>query len=271
MEQKLPGVYAAKKKDKTQYYRASLTYRRKHISLGSFDTMETAHRAYTDALSLLKESSLRIDDHGTCGTPLSFEKWVCLVNLRDNKLYIHTPIYLRPKFFYYYLDETHVLKFDIDDLFYYSSHKIMRRNGHLFVADYGMQVNILSRYGIKNHAVAGRDYRFINGDPMDFRYENIDIINRYYGVQQKEVNGKTVYRVKIHINGDFLVGTYSSEPEAAIAYNKAADILKKAGVTCQYNTNYIDNMSPAVYADIYSRVSISPKILNFEPISRNNL
>ena len=55
----------------------------------------------------------------------------------------------------------------------------MRRGGHLFVADYGMQVNIASRYGIKNFAVENRDYRFVNGNDHDFRYANIEILNTY--------------------------------------------------------------------------------------------
>ena len=41
----LPGVYAAVKKDQTPYYRASLSYAGKHISLGSYDTEELAHQA----------------------------------------------------------------------------------------------------------------------------------------------------------------------------------------------------------------------------------
>lgn len=42
----------------------------------------------------------------------------------------------------------------------------MRRGGHLFVADYGMQVNILNRYGIKNYAVKDKDYIFVMVTPM---------------------------------------------------------------------------------------------------------
>ena len=84
-----------------------------------------------------------------------------LINFRDNGIYFGTPIYARPKFFYYYLSPVDVLKFDIDDLFYYSSRKIMKRGEHLFVADYGMQVNILNRYGIRSFAVAGKDYLFL--------------------------------------------------------------------------------------------------------------
>lgn len=73
------------------------------------------------------------------------------MNFRDNGVYIKTPIYLRRNYFEYFLSPTLILKFDIDDLFYYSSHRIQKRGGHLFVSDYGMQYNILSRYGIKSH------------------------------------------------------------------------------------------------------------------------
>ena len=40
------GVYETTKKDGTPSYRASFTYKGKHISLGSFPTKEGAHRAY---------------------------------------------------------------------------------------------------------------------------------------------------------------------------------------------------------------------------------
>ena len=53
----------------------------------------------------------------------------------------------------------------------------MKRGNHYFVADYGLQVNILNRYGIRNYSVRNRDYRFINGDETDFRRQNIEIIN----------------------------------------------------------------------------------------------
>ncbi len=39
------GVYAATKKDGTQYYRSSITFKSKHISLGSFPTETEAARA----------------------------------------------------------------------------------------------------------------------------------------------------------------------------------------------------------------------------------
>ena len=49
-----------------------------------------------------------------------------------------------------------------------------------------------------------------NGDALDFRYSNIEIINQYAGVQRKEsASGQVQYQTKIHVNGDFIVGTYA--------------------------------------------------------------
>ncbi len=62
--------------------------------------------------------------------------------------------------------------------------RFSKKNGYLFVNDYGMQVNILSRYGIKNFAVKDKDYYFKDGDCMNFRYHNIVVINPYYGVEK---------------------------------------------------------------------------------------
>lgn len=212
----MKGVYQAAKKNGTVYYRASITYRRKHISLGGFDTMSQANAAYLEADRLLNREPLGINQYQET-SPLPFEKWVIIINFRDNGIYLGTPIYARPKFFYYYLSPTDVLKFDIDDLFYYSSRKIMKRDGHLFVADYGMQVNILNRYGIRNFAVAGKDYLFLNDDDSDFRHENLAIINRYQGVSQVTYKGKRKYRARINVPGYYIVGYYPSEIDAAIA------------------------------------------------------
>ena len=201
-----------------------------------------------------------MSDYTAAGKPLSYDKWVILINLRDNGIYFKTPIYLYRRYFvYHYNEETH-LKFDADDLFYYSNHKIMKRGGHLFVADYGMQVTLTSRYGIKPHAVEGRDYRFVNGDSTDFRYGNLELINRYTGVTSEEKNGKSFYLAKIHINGDFIIGRYSTEEEAAVAYNRAADYLNKKGLEKNYTRNYIDSLSDAEYRAIYDRIQLPPNI-----------
>ena len=262
MKQRLSGVYTAKRKDGTTYFRASLTYRNKHISLGSYDQEQEAHETYLCGLQLLSDSSCTLDDYDV-SSPLSFSKWVSLINFRDNGIYMNTPIYIRPRFFYYYFSPSDFFIFDMDDLFYYASRKISHRGGHYFVADYGMQINIMSRYGIKNYAVENRDYRFINGNRHDLRYENIEILNRYNGVCAISQKGKPRYQVKIHVKGNVTVGTYATEAEAAIAYNKAIDLLKKAGVDKAYTPNYMEGMSPAVYADLYASVKVSARLYNY--------
>lgn len=265
------GVFPAIRKNGETYFRSSLTYKSKHISLGSFNTPEEAHSAYKEGIHLLNSPQTALDSY-TSSSPLPFEKWVSLINFRDNGIYISNPIYMGQRFFYYYLSPSHVLKFDLDDLFYYSSHKIMCRGNHYFVADYGLQVSIVSRYGIKSYAKQGRDFCFINGDPTDFRRENLEIINIYHGVtREHKKNGQYLYTARIHIKGNFIVGRYSSEWEAAIAYNKAIDILKKNGVTKNYTANYIDGIAPRKYAEIYNSVTVSPKIVNYRPtISPSN-
>ena len=257
----LPGVYSAQKKDGSQYYRSSFTYRNKHISLGSYSTEEEAHQAYLTALSLIHTPSITIDDYQQKKQQLDFTKWVVLINFRDNGIYFKTPIYLKKSYFLYYLSANKILKFDVDDLFFYSHHSIMQRGGYLFVADYGMQINIQSRYGIKNFAVKGRDYLFKNGDDTDYRYENIEIINRYHGVFKKQ-NG-LVYEARIHINGDFIIGKYKSEAEAAVAYNKAAMILKEKNIEKNYPLNYIDDLDSIGYASLLNKVRISNKIRTY--------
>lgn len=263
------GVYLSYKKDKTPYYRASITFNNKHISLGSYEDAKSAGDAYLEANEILHNKNaayINITDYHTNykinKSFLSFEKWIILVNFRDTGIYFKTPIYLIKKFFLYFLNINKPLIFDVDDLFYYSNHKIMSRNGYLFVNDYGMQTSILSRYGIKSHAVCNKDYYFSNDDHSDYRYGNIVIVNKYFGVQELIKNGRPLYKVKIHINGDYIVGRYATEKEAAIAYNKAADLLKSKGLNKNFPSNYIDAISSIEYAAIYNAVKISKRIRN---------
>lgn len=259
----LPGVFIAYKKNKTAYFRASITYRNKHISLGSYDLEITAHQAYLQALDILSNTSVTLANLDTDPGPLLFEKKVTLLNFRDNHIYFKNPIYLKQNYFLYYISPHDELKFDADDLFYYSSHKIMRRKGHLFVSDYGMQVNILSRYGIRNFAVAGRDYRFVNGDPSDFRYSNLEIINPYYGVTRIIRQNTVLFKAQIHIIGSHVIGIYSTQEEAAVAYNKAVDTARHYGIQKNYFTNYIQELSAQEYAKLYARLSISSKLITY--------
>ncbi len=255
----LPGVYQTTLKDGTVSFRASMTYRKKHISLGSFAEEAFAHEAYLLAKSILSDSVWHILDYKP-DLPLPFEKWVSLINLRDNGLYFSTPIYLMKTYFTYYLEPDLELKFDLDDLFYYSSHKIMRRGEHLFVADYGMQITLSSRYGIKSYAVPGKDFVFVNGDAHDYRYENIRILNTYHGVSAIRKKGAVKYRARLHLRSYYLIGYYDTAIEAAIAYNKAVDLVKKVLPEKNYAVNYIAELSAQEYAQLYGNIKISEVI-----------
>ena len=260
MSASLPGVYPASKKDGSIYYRASITYKGNHISLGSYKTAQTAHAAYKEADALLTSDEDKMPEDYPNTASLSFFKWVILTNYHNNHIYIKTPVYLKERYFHYYLSKEEFLIFDADDLFYYSTHSIMKRGGHLFVSDYGMQVNILSRYSIKNFAVPGRDYRFANGNTNDYRYENIIIINRYHGVTCEKKGVHICYTAKIHINGNTIIGRYETEELAAIAYNKAAKILQKKGCRKNFPINYLENLTAAEYQNLYENISISHAI-----------
>lgn len=276
---KASGVYETTKKNGETYYRSSITYQNRHISLGSYPSYEKANLAYQAADHILHEPenySIDLLEHYYLSEQsnkvtlvkdnisiLSFEKTVVLLNFRDNQLYFHSPIYLKKNFFYYYLAPDHRLTFDKDDLFYYSSHKIMQRGSHLFVADYGMQVGIASRYGIKNHAVKGRDYYFQNNDENDYRYDNIKIINRFYGVTRIGEFGQYKYRAKIHINGDIQLGTFDDEETAAIAYNKAADYCKTHGINKNFPINYLENISGKQYAETYTSITLPDYLISY--------
>lgn len=259
MSRESKGVFATTKKDNSIYYRVSVTHRGKHISLGSFDKEADAAACYEFARNLLDYRDYTCADYHD-SFPLSFEKWIVLLNFRDNGLYFKTPIYLRPNYFQYYLSRERILIFDKDDLFYYASHKIMARGNHLFVSDYGMQVNIMNRYDIMSYGVQGRDYLFANGNENDFRYSNIIILNKYRGVREKTNGHNTVYEAYIHINGMVKIGSYSTAEEAAVAYNKAIDVLMKKNFKRKFTPNYIETFSAKEYAELYTELTISERI-----------
>lgn len=263
----MSGVFKAEKKDGTIYYRSSVTYKNKHISLGSYNTELAANRAYSRAKELLESdikyselSSADILNEFSRDKTIKFNKFISIINFRDNNIYIKNPIYICKRFFMYFYSPDYIYTFDIEDLFYYASHKIAKRGSHLFVADYGMQINLLSRYGIMSHAVVGRDYNFKNGDPYDFRYSNIEIINKYVGVQKKETKSGPKYKAVILINGNYIIGTYDTENEAAVAYNKACDMLKPIFPDRNFRLNIIRDLAPKDYAKLYLTTEISPKI-----------
>jgi len=255
----LKGVYTAKKKNGEIYYRSSITYKNKHISLGSYVNELDAHKAYLDAAKIVFDNLYTHLDYKE-GEMLKFEKWISLCNFRDNGIYIQTPIYLHKTYFSYFLNDKSEYKFDVDDLFYYSNHKIFKKNGYLFVNDYGMQLNILNRYGIKNFAIEDKDYRFMDGDSTNFSRHNIEIINSYYGVESVTKKYRDVFIAKINIIGKHIIGEYTNEIEAAIAYNKIADFIKEHKISNkEYLYNYIKQLSKSEYQAIYSRIRIPSK------------
>ncbi len=131
------------------------------------------------------------------------------------------------------------------------------------MADYGMQVNIASRYGIKNFAVMNKDYRFVNGNDHDYRYANIEILNSYHGVSREAEVYPPVYVTKIHVNGDRIVGRYATDTEAAVAYNKAAEMLQAAGIPIRYTSNYIPELSTQEYRKLYDHIMFETRFLKF--------
>jgi len=262
------GVYQTKKKDGTTYYRASITYKNKHISLGSSPDLDTAKRRYKLAVSILKNNRYQLLDYNTTNQSLNFEKWVILINFRDNELYFKTPIYLSKHYFIYYLNHQIEFEFDVDDLFFYSNHKIFKRGNYFFVNDYGMQLNILSRYGIRNYASKGKDYQFLDGNPFNLKYDNIKIVNPYIGVEQVKNIGSTMYKAKIHLNGYVTIGHYKSISKAAIAYNKAVDfMLRYVTPGKAYSKNYIDLISKEEAEYFYTSIKLPQYLINLANIN----
>lgn len=76
---------------------------------------------------------------------------------------------------------------------------------------------------------------------------------------------RILYTAKIHINGDYLIGRFRDEKEAAIAYNKAVDLLSEKGLSIQYTKNYIDGMDSDAYHACYDAVHLPKKLRAYKP------
>ncbi len=257
----MTGIFKTAKKDGTVYYRASVTYRGKHISIGSSENMEEAVSMYETAVKVVKGDCVIEEYYNYTAVP--FKKYITLINFRDHRIYIKNPIMLRRSFFSYFLDPETELKFDMEDLFYYSEHAIMKRGRHLFVCAYGLQENILSRYGIGSFAVPGKDYIFVNGDDTDLRYSNIRVINPYSGIKAIDEGRNTVYETKIHINGDWKLGRFPSFEMASVAYNKALDEARKHSLKPRSSYIYIEELNARQYAELYSSIRLPQKYLDY--------
>lgn len=258
----MEGAYLARHKDGSIYYRSSVTRRGVKISLGGFSTAEAASLAAREAVSIYDDPGIVLGNVRQRLHALSWEKAVSVINHRDNGIYVKTPVYLRNGYFSYFLPDGRELKFDTDDLFYYSSHRILARDGgSLYVNEYGMQTRILSRYGIRNYAVEGKDYYFVNHDPTDLRSANIVVLSRYHGVHPVMAAGVPFYEARIHLNGDWKLGRFRTENEAAVAYNKAADLLRQSGFRREWPENYIEDLKPSDYADLYVAIELPERFM----------
>ncbi|MCR5746444.1 MAG: hypothetical protein K6G03_01940, partial [Lachnospiraceae bacterium] len=73
-----------------------------------------------------------------------------------------------------------------------------------------------------------------------------------------------VYDVRIHINGDWHIGRFPTHEMAVIAYNKAIDLAKKAGLKKRTETlDMPEGLSHALYARIYSSIEIPEKYCDY--------
>ena len=257
----MTGVFKTTKKDGTVYYRASITYKGKHISLGSSESEAEALLMYKTAVKVVKGDCVIEEYQDYAGIP--FKKYITLINFRDNGIYIKNPIIMRRTYFSYYLSPDIELKFDMEDLFYYSEHAIMKRGRHLFVTAYGLQENIMARYGIGGFAVPGKDYVFVNGDDTDLRYSNIRVINRFSMVKAVQEGLSTAYDVRIHLEGDWKIGRFPTEILACVAYNKALDEAKKHSLKPRSSYIYIEELNARQYAEVYSAVTLPQKYLDY--------
>lgn len=253
-------IYEALMSGKTQY-KIYFVYKATKIYLGSYSSMEIAQKVLEEADELMETvSSIPSFDTYT----LNYKKIIVLCNLRDHKKYIKNPIYLYPTYFHYYLSKDCILTFDLKDLLYFSTYKVYKRGNYIYTQDGISQQNILARFGIPNHSVINKDYRFKNNDPYDFRAQNLEIINSYKGVTKKIKGSTIVYSASIYIHGNLTIGHYHTETEAAVAYNKAVDLLTQQGLLHDHPHNHIPLITKDEYDSLYHSLPVSSRLTHPE-------
>ena len=58
------------------------------------------------------------------------------------------------------------------------------------------------------------------------------------------------FKARIHINGNYIIGSYSTPTKAAVAYNKAVDLAKRHGIAKNFPENYVEELSAKEYDDV---------------------
>ncbi|WP_069998780.1 hypothetical protein [Cellulosilyticum sp. I15G10I2] len=247
-------IYPSQKNNITRY-KVYFVYRSKKIYLGLYSSKEVAENALLEANQIM-EQPIPLTQYTF--TSIDYKKFISLCNFRDHHVYIKNPVYIYDTYFCYHLSQDIILTFDMKDLFFFSTYKISKRGRYFYTQDSITQQSILSRFGIPPHSVNGVDYRFKNGCDYDFRRENLEIINSYKGVTRREKNNQLIYIAKIFVHHNIIIGHYTSQLEAAIAYNKAIDILLENGIQRDYVKNTIPYLTLTEYTQIYDNIDISP-------------
>ena len=70
---------------------------------------------------------------------------------------------------------------------------------------------------------------------------------------------------KIQIICDFIIRKYNNYIKAAIAYNKAIDLLFENSFSINYQKNYIDSLDTKEYLELYDQIKISKKLRALVP------
>lgn len=250
-------IYPHIKGDLTTY-KVYFLHEKKKIYLGAYPSSEEAQLALKEAHDIIKAPFGALDFTYSI---IDYKKVISLCNFRDYKVYIKNPIYLKDKYFYYYLSKDIILTFDMKDLLFFSTYKVCKRGNYLYTQDSISQQSLLNRFGILSHSVPGKDYVFRNGNPYDFRRDNLEVINNYKGVSKKEKDGQTFYVASIYTTQPLVLGHYTSEIEAAIAYNKAIDFLMATSSTTRdYIPNSIPFLTKSEYDAIYEGITLSPRL-----------
>lgn len=260
----MPYIYAVSNKTPPQY-RLYYPYHKHKIYIGLYDLEETALAALSLIESIMAQDAVPFslqNPKSPNESLLPSKKYISLLNLRDNGILIHNPIYIYKDYFKYYLSQSTVLTFDMRDLLFFSTNKIYQRGNYFYTKNTFMQTNLLSRYGIAPHSKLGVHYHFKNNNPYDLRRENLEITSHYKGVITTTRQGNTIYITKIFNQKTIVVGHYKTENDAAIAYNKACDILQGTGVMREYARNELPFLTHTEYLEIYNSILISPRLLN---------
>ena len=240
-------------------YRVYYLYKTKKIYIGLYNTYEEALWAY-EFVEKLFTSDLSLNEYSN-SCPIPFEKFVACINFRVTHMYFKTPIYVYTDHFKYYLTPDLWLTFDLKDLLYFSTKRIHKRGDYLYTYIGDHQENILKRFGFNRPMTYLKDYTFLNGNRYDFRRKNIQVINHYYGVSLETKYNKPTYVTRITLNkGTLVVGHYTSDMLAAIAYNKAVDLVTASLKEHNYPKNTFPFLTRQEYENLYLSLPISKRL-----------